>query len=137
MILRRFKLTLAALLFTAGGLFGVVAPAYAAAAPYHGTPIVASFKSDACGGVTAVAGGNCSSGAGSLNTAIKAAINILSAIVGIAAVIVIIISGLRFITANGDASSVATARNGIIYAVAGLIIVALSQAIVHFVLGKV
>lgn len=138
-MLRKFKLSLVALLFAACGVLGMIAPVYAIAAPYHSTPIVADFKSDACGGVTAVAGGSCggSGSAGTLTNAVKATINILSIIVGIAAVIVIIISGLRFITANGDASSVATARNGIIYAVAGLIIVALAQAIVHFVLGKV
>jgi len=138
MIFRRLKLTLAIPLLIAGGLLGVATPVYAAAIPYHGTPIVADFKSDACGGVTAVAGGSCGggAGAGTLNNAVKQTINILSIIVGIAAVIVIIISGLRFITASGDAASVATARNGIIYAVVGLVIVALAQAIVHFVLGK-
>mgnify|MGYP006148111657 CR=1 FL=1 len=61
-------------------------------------------------------------------------INLLSAIIGIIAVIMIIINGLRFITANGDANSVSSARNGIIYAIVGLIIVAMAQLIVRFVL---
>ena len=68
---------------------------------------------------------------------IKASLNILSAVAGVAAVVVVVISGLRLITANGDSSSVASARSGLIYALAGLVIVAVAQAIVHYVLNRV
>lgn len=142
MIVRKSKLILAAIFFAGSGLLMAAAPAYAAMTPSRGSNVVAaSFQSDACSGVTAVAGGTCggkdTSGSTTLSNTVKTTIDILSAIVGIAAVIVIIISGLRFITSNGDASNVATARSGIIYAVVGLIIVALAQFIVHFVLGKI
>lgn len=63
-------------------------------------------------------------------------INLLTLIVGIVAVILIILSGLRFITANGDSNSIQSARNGIIYALVGLIIVALAQAIVRFIIVR-
>lgn len=59
---------------------------------------------------------------------------ILSIIIGIASVIMIIIGGLSMITANGDAQAVARARSGIIYALIGLVIVALAQTLVAFVL---
>jgi uncharacterized membrane protein required for colicin V production len=62
-------------------------------------------------------------------------VNILSWIVGVAAVIMLIISGLRFVTSNGDTQSVTNAKNGIIFAVIGLLVVAFAQVIVQFVVN--
>lgn len=76
-------------------------------------------------------------GAGKVDSTLATVINILSFVVGIIAVIMIIIGGIRFITSGGDSSSTASARNTIIYAVIGLVIVALAQFIVKFVIGKV
>ena len=104
-----------------------------------GTPVLAqSAQNEVCQGFGAT-GGSCQGNAasGSLNKTIASIINILSFIAGFAAVIMIIISGLKFITAQGDASGVASARSALIYAIVGLIVVALAQFIVHFVLGKV
>jgi len=75
--------------------------------------------------------------AGSLNDTIASVINLLSVLVGLAAVIMIIIGGFRYITSAGDSTKVTSAKNTIIYAIIGLIIVALAQLIVHFVLNKV
>jgi len=75
--------------------------------------------------------------AGSLNDTIASVINLLSVLVGVAAVIMIIIGGFRYITSAGDSTKVTSAKNTIIYAIIGLIIVALAQLIVHFVLNKV
>lgn len=72
-----------------------------------------------------------------LNSLITKFINILSAIVGIVAVIMIIVGGLRYITSGGSDSNVTGAKNTILYAVIGLIIVALAQIIVRFVLNSV
>lgn len=71
-----------------------------------------------------------------INTLVRQVINFLSAIVGIVAVIMIIVGGLRYITSGGNDTSVTSAKNTILYAIIGLIIVALSQLIVRFVLGK-
>ena len=68
---------------------------------------------------------------------IKTVINIFSLIVGVIAVIMIIIGGLKYITSGGDSGNVTSAKNTILYAIIGLIIVALSQVIVRFVLDKV
>jgi hypothetical protein len=73
----------------------------------------------------------------SLNTTIRNAINIFSIVVGIVAVIMMIVGGFRYITSAGDATRVASAKNTIIYAIVGLIIVALAQVIVRFVLKEV
>jgi cytochrome bd-type quinol oxidase subunit 2 len=71
-----------------------------------------------------------------VNSTLKAVVNILSFIVGVICVIMIIIAGLRFVTSGGDGSSTAGARNTIIYAVVGLIVVLMAQVIVNFVLGR-
>lgn len=64
-------------------------------------------------------------------------VNILSAVVGIAAVIMIIVSGISYMTSQGDSSKIQSAKNTIIYAVVGLIVVLLSRTIIGFVAGKV
>ena len=59
-----------------------------------------------------------------------------SIIVGVIAVIMIIVGGFKYITSGGDSSNVSAAKNTIIYAIVGLVIVALAQLIVHFVLNQ-
>jgi Type IV secretion system pilin len=61
-------------------------------------------------------------------------VNLFSIIVGIVAVIMIIYGGFRYITSGGDSGRVGSAKNTLIYAIIGLIIVALAQFIVHYVL---
>jgi len=94
-----------------------------------------------CSGASAsLSGGtDCSGGQATnkLNSIIKLVINLFSLIVGIVSVIMIIIGGLKYITSGGEASNISGAKNTIIYAIVGLVIVALAQFIVHFVLGKV
>lgn len=70
------------------------------------------------------------------NELIRLIINIFSAIVGVISVIMIIIGGAKYITSGGNDSNVAGAKNTIMYAIIGLIIVALAQVIVQFVLKK-
>src|SRR5262245_3127502 len=71
----------------------------------------------------------------SVNKIITTVINIFSLIVGVVSVIMIIIGGLRYITSGGDSGNVTNAKNTILYAIVGLVIVALAQIIVHFVLS--
>lgn len=71
-----------------------------------------------------------------LNNTITLVINIFSMIVGLIAVIMIIVGGLKYITSGGDSGKVTSAKNSIIYAIIGLVIVALAQIIVRFVLSK-
>jgi hypothetical protein len=63
-------------------------------------------------------------------------INILSLVVGVVAVIMIIFGGLRYITSGGDTGNVTSAKNTILYAVVGLIVVALAQVVVRFVVDR-
>lgn len=71
-----------------------------------------------------------------VNGLITQIVNIISVIVGIVAVIMIIWGGFKYITSGGDSGNVTAAKNTILYAIIGLIIVALAQFIVRFVLSK-
>ncbi|MGC1176502.1 MAG: pilin [Candidatus Saccharimonadales bacterium] len=64
-------------------------------------------------------------------------VNVFSVIVGIVAVLMIIYGGFRYITSGGDSGNVGNAKNTLIYAIVGLIIVALAQFLVHYVLNTV
>jgi hypothetical protein len=70
------------------------------------------------------------------NDLVATIINIFSIIVGVVSVIMIIYGGFRYITSGGESSNITAAKNTILYAIIGLVIVALAQFIVKFVLGK-
>lgn len=72
-----------------------------------------------------------------INDIIQVVINIFSLIVGVISVIMIIIGGLKYIISGGDTGNVTGAKNTILYAIIGLVIVALAQFVVRFVLGRV
>lgn len=71
-----------------------------------------------------------------VNNLIRNIINLFSLIVGVIAVIMIIVGGLKYITSGGDSGNITGAKNTILYALIGLVIVALAQVIVRFVLQK-
>lgn len=71
-----------------------------------------------------------------VNNLITTIINIFSVVVGIIAVIMIIYGGFRYITSGGDSGNIGNAKNTIVFAIVGLIIVALAQIIVRFVLHR-
>jgi cytochrome bd-type quinol oxidase subunit 2 len=83
--------------------------------------------------------GGCGSnaGQGQLNKILHLVINLFSLIVGAVSVIMIIVGGLKYITSGGESNNITSAKNTIVFAIVGLVIVALAQFIVHFVLGKV
>lgn len=55
---------------------------------------------------------------------------------GAAAIILLILGGIRLMTANGDPGKIASARGTVINAMIGLVIIGLSSAIILFVLEK-
>lgn len=71
-----------------------------------------------------------------INSLITTVINIFSLVVGVVAVVMIIIGGLKYITSSGDSNNVTSAKNTILYAIIGLVVVALAQFIVKFVLER-
>ena len=127
--LKRIVLSLAAVV-------ALSAPAFVPAAAYaQETPIKDGVNCGADLKLTSEAGCEVDeSGVTSLNSLITKIINIFSIIVGVIAVVMIIVGGLKYITSGGESSNVSGAKNTIIYAIIGLIVVALAQFVVRFVL---
>lgn len=99
-----------------------------------------STKEEACKGVEVSnsASDDCGDeAANNTQTIIKRVIDILTIVGGIIAVIVIIVNGIRLTLSSGDSSRVNTARTGIIMAIVGLIVIAIAQALVKFIINKV
>lgn len=80
--------------------------------------------------------GDRSDSGSSLNSLVEAALQIISVVAGVIAVIMIIVSGLKYVTSSGDANNIKSAKNTLIYAIVGLVIVVLAQIIVRFVLSE-
>jgi len=117
-----------------GGVFGV-APTATALPGTH--PAFADFQSDACNGIESVGSNGCKNSGSAIPKLMSTLLNILSFFAGFVAVVMIMIGGFQFVTANGDSGKITSARMTIIYALVGLVVVLMSQAIVHFVLAKV
>ncbi len=68
---------------------------------------------------------------------VQNALRLAFGIIGTIAVIMIVISGIRYVLSQGDPQTVAKARQSIIYALIGLVVALSAELIVTFVLGKV
>ena len=66
--------------------------------------------------------------------AFKQITNTVLYIVGIIAVIMLIIGGVRYVISGGDSKKVTDAKNTVLYAIIGLVICFFSYAIVNFVI---
>ena len=107
-------------------LFAFMTPASAfASTPFNACKNVVS-------GNTAV----CSGDAKDAKDVAKNVISVLLWIVGIASIIVIIYSGIAFITSAGNPSQITRAKTMLLYAVIGLVVSILSYAIVNFIVNS-
>lgn len=88
-------------------------------------------------GVNTAAGKEDADKPASLTNLVAKIVNILSVLIGAIAVIMLIFGGFRYVTSAGNDAGVQAARNTIIYAIIGLIVVAVAQIIVKFVLDAV
>lgn len=69
------------------------------------------------------------------NGIFKRITNTILYIVGIIAVIMLIIGGIKYVISGGDAKKVTDAKNTVLYAIIGLIVAFLAFAIVNFVIS--
>ena len=106
--------------------------------------VVAQSADDAkqavCEGIGAATGGSdCEDPPGSttVDSTVATIINILSIVVAVVSVIMIIVGGLKYITSQGESAGTSSAKNTVIYAIIGLVIVAMAQIIVRFTVDKV
>lgn len=127
-ILKQLGLTLV-ILFSVVGV-GVPLPAHAA--------LFDNPKAQVCEGLAAGGSNTCDPDKANrgVSSILRTALNLISLAVGIIAVIMIIVGGLKYITSQGDSNSINSAKDTLLYAVAGLVIVLLAQVIVQFVLGR-
>lgn len=93
----------------------------------------------AAGGGSSVAGTSsggtiCDSQGDDFYEIMKNIINTVLVVLGMVAVVMIVIGGIRYTTSNGEASQIQSAKNTVLYAVVGLIVAILAFAIVNFVI---
>lgn len=100
-----------------------------------------TITDSACNGATQAASGTngtCTSnnGGNTISSVANTVVKYFSIVVGAIAVIMVIYGGFRYITSGGDSNNVSAAKNTLIYAIVGLLIVAIAQLIVHFVISS-
>lgn len=123
--MKRIKIIVASLIVA---IFGVVALA----------PVASVSALDPLGDVCANSTDSaiCDSKPDNASKLINDLINILLFIVGALAVIMIIVSGILYVTSSGDAGKVARAKNTLMYSIVGLVVAFIAFAIVNWVLAR-
>jgi len=101
--------------------------------PTTALSLFADTVEQAQSGVNAIGGGD----APKLTEFIKSIVNILLYLVGVIAVIMIIIGGIKYVTSNGDSSAVTSAKNTIMYAIIGVVVAILAFAIVNWIITAI
>lgn len=132
--MRHIKTAIIALALLMSANFSILGVAQAAPL----SVVALQGQSDACAGLDQLGGTSCGNNAGqsAIGNVIQNVVSIISYIAGAVAIIMIIISGIRFTTSGGDSNSVSSAKTTLVYALIGVVIAALAQVLVHFVLNK-
>lgn len=73
---------------------------------------------------------------GSLEMLVSNIINIILIVVGLVAVLYLILGGVTYVTAGGDAEKAGKGRTTITNAIIGIVIIAASLAIYNYVIGS-
>jgi len=71
------------------------------------------------------------------NGIITKATALIGYLAGVSSIILIIVSAIMYVISNGDSSKIKSARDTLIYAVVGLVIVGVSQGLVLFILNRI
>ena len=88
-----------------------------------------------CDGAVLIAGGDCDPATGTgLQKILKAVTTAFAWVLGVVAVIVLIYGGFKYVTSGGDSNKVSSAKNNILYAIIGLVIAAVAQPFVNYVI---
>lgn len=102
--------------------------------------VLAQDSGDAvCETLGQATGNNCESvdeSGTSIKSVISGGLNLLTFFAGVATVVMVMIAGFKYLTSQGDASAVSSAKNTLLYALIGIVIVALSQTIIFFFVGN-
>lgn len=63
--------------------------------------------------------------------------NIIALVTGIVAILFVLFGGFKYLTSSGESGKVQEAKNTIIYALVGLVVIVMARSIILFVLNKV
>ena len=99
--------------------------------------LLTQFAAGFCAGGGAGAG--CSTGLPQVqatSTQLHVILQIVFGVIAALSVLFVVIGGLRFIVSEGDPQDTSKARSTIVYALVGLLISLVAEAIVSFVLSK-
>lgn len=131
--MKRLQAILVSLFAMTSLLVAAPAPASAAWNPFGGGICEGKAKSSAvCQDADANADDPLTGG----NGIIMKIVNLIAVIAGMAAVILIVLAGLRMVTSGGGSEDIAGARRTIIYALVGLVVIIFARTLVAFVLSK-
>lgn len=122
-------LGLCLLVFT---VLNLTTPHVLSLSPNH---IVADSHGDACNGLDQLGGTSCGGGQSGIDKVVSGVVNIISYLAGIIAIIMVIISGIRYTTSGGDSARVGAAKTALVYALVGVAVAVLAQVLVHYVIG--
>jgi hypothetical protein len=64
-------------------------------------------------------------------------VNIIALVAGAAAVLLILVSSIKYITSAGDANKVGSAKNTIIYVLIGIVVIVAARTILIYVINKI
>jgi type IV secretory pathway VirB2 component (pilin) len=139
MSMMRRLLTYAAVVFTLFGIFSLsTAPAVYAdngANPFQGA-CQAGKKEGTNVGKSPACSTNGSDPITGKNGVLPKIVSLMFYFAGVIALIIIIVSGIRYMTSGGDTQKTAGAKSALLYAVVGLLLVVLARAIVGYIISK-
>ena len=116
-----------------GAMVAVVAAPITSSIFQQTSYVAASAAEEIKSGYEAAGGDD--SDSNDLTSIVGTIVNTMLFIVGVLAVIMIIYSGIRYITAHGDKGQVESAKNTLIYSIVGLVVAIVAYAIVNWVIG--
>lgn len=129
--MKKFLLSLAAIVLTITGSLAVAVPCFAGSAETKEAACAAAY------GQGTADYNKCMNGSTTdgVLAKVKDILNVVFLVVGILAVIMIIVGGVFMMISAGDPGKIKRAKDTIMYSVIGLIITLLAFAIVNFVVG--
>jgi ABC-type dipeptide/oligopeptide/nickel transport system permease subunit len=135
--MKRLLISLTILTSLFGSLLFLTAPSYAVdiSSPACSGPV--AERPEICQDIVGSSGEDAANPLFGPSGILTRAIFIVSLIGAVIAVIVIIIAGMKMPLSGGNSDKIAKSRSQIIYAVVGLIVAVLAQALVQFVLRKI
>lgn len=91
---------------------------------------------NACGGGNSNTAVCKAAGTDNAQNIVASIISALLWIVGAVGVIMIVIAGIKYTTSNGDSNKIQSAKNTLLYAIIGVVVAILGQAIIIFVVDQ-